>query len=290
MNGKFKSPVKSLAEVLKPVLCLHIGLSALFGFVLAAQELTLAGVGLGLSILVLSLGCAALNNVQDREFDLWFARTQSRALPSGRLRPKPVAVLGVVLILSGIGGLTVLPRTSLLVPALGILAVVCYNGLYTPLKKTTLWAIVPGTISGMLPPMIGWAAGGGFLLDHEILLIAAVMGLWQIPHFFLILLKSGQPGPGNSQYPSFARLFPGISLKLQVMIWCGLYSLALFLYLIRVPAPVPVHFSLITAANALLVIFWTGFRLFYSDPARAFAGINISILAFMGTGIWSALA
>ncbi|WP_022669227.1 UbiA family prenyltransferase [Desulfospira joergensenii] len=288
MNGKLKSLVKSLAEVVKPLLCLHISLSALFGFALANRGLSQDGGYLGLSVLVLALGCAALNNVQDMEFDAWFARTRHRALPSKRLNPGSAVVLGAVLILSGLGGLLFSSNAGLLPPGLGVLALVCYNGLYTPMKKKSLLAIVPGALSGMLPPLIGWSAGGRSILDPEILLIMTIMGVWQIPHFFLLLLKSNRPDFGEVPYPSFSERFSGVGLKLQVMIWCGLYSLSLFLYLFRVAA-LP-GFALATAINALGILFWTGFSLVNSNPSKAFAGINLSILAFMGTGILGALA
>ncbi len=289
MNRPGPHPV---VEVVKPFLGLSIGLSALFGYTMAAKALTVTGLWVGVFVLILAWGAGALNNVQDRAFDAGFDRTRNRALPLKRLNPLHVGIFSGVAILSGIGGLWVLFPLDPFPCFWAMTAVLCYNGLYTPLKKKSLFAIIPGAASGMLPPLIGWSAAGGLALDLKIILIMTIMGLWQIPHFFLIVLKTPREASNTvyTRYPSFARLFPGNGLHLQAMIWCGLYSLGLFLFLIRLKAPLEPAFGVITAANALGILLWTAFRLSRSDPSGAFAGINFSILVFMGTGIMDCLA
>ncbi len=71
------------------------------------------------------------------------------------------------------------PRPALL----GIGALLCYNALYTPLKRRSSLALLPGALCGALPPMIGWTAAGAALQDIRIVLLAALLFLWQIPHF-----------------------------------------------------------------------------------------------------------
>ena len=173
---------------------------------------------------------------------------------------------------------------------MNVIALICYNLLYTPLKKQTLLAIIPGTISGMLPPLIGWTAAGAIVTDQTIIIIMIVLGLWQIPHFFLILLKSDNT-PEQNRYPSFKKIFSKTDLKLQVLIWCGLYSLSMFFYLISDNCS-SFYLSMLIALNAVVIIFWTGLRLMTPGKSgynQAFAAINISILIFMATGIYEHL-
>ena len=117
-----------------------------------------------------------------------------------------------------------------------------------------------------------------------------VLGLWQIPHFFLILLKSDNTLEQN-RYPNFKKIFSKTDLKLQVLIWCGLYSLSMFFYLLSGSCS-SFYLSVLIALNATAIIFWTGLRLINPGKSgyhQAFAAINISILIFMATGIYEHL-
>jgi protoheme IX farnesyltransferase len=86
--------------------------------------------------------------------------------------------------------------------ALGALALVWYNGVYTYLKRITAFAVVPGAVIGAIPPVMGFVAAGGHWSDPAILLVAGFFFLWQIPHFWLLSLlfdeqyrKAGLPTP-----------------------------------------------------------------------------------------------
>ena len=100
------------------------------------------------------------------------------------------------------------------VPALfGSLALVCYNGIYTPLKRVTPLALLPGALCGALPPLIGWSAAGGDPADFRILLIATLIYLWQLPHFWRLAdrhaddyRRAGLPVLQDCLSPRLARL------------------------------------------------------------------------------------
>jgi protoheme IX farnesyltransferase len=68
---------------------------------------------------------------------------------------------------------------------------VSYNLIYTPLKKVTAFAVIPGSLVGALPPMIGWTAAGGNIWAEHILIVATFFFIGQIPHFWLLLLLFG---------------------------------------------------------------------------------------------------
>jgi len=60
-----------------------------------------------------------------------------------------------------------------------------YLFLYTPLKQRTWWSTTVGAIPGAMPPMIGYAAAAG-AITRESWILAAILFLWQFPHFYAI--------------------------------------------------------------------------------------------------------
>ncbi|MGQ9799264.1 MAG: UbiA family prenyltransferase, partial [Ignavibacterium sp.] len=45
-----------------------------------------------------------------------------------------------------------------------------------------------GSLVGAIPPIIGWTAAGADLIHLQIFMIAFFFFIWQIPHFWLLLL------------------------------------------------------------------------------------------------------
>lgn len=96
-------------------------------------------------------------------------------------------MIAILLMLAGAAVL--LLGTNITALMLGLFNVLWYNGVYTPLKRVSALAVVPGSLIGAIPPAIGWAAGGGSLLDGQILAVGLFFFVWQIPHFWLLLLN-----------------------------------------------------------------------------------------------------
>jgi len=144
-----------------------------------------------LGVFLLACGSAALNQWQERKIDARMQRTRQRPIPSGRIAPSTALFLSGLLILAGFYCVTSVPTNSNVLLALGILALVWYNGVYTYLKRLTAFAVVPGALIGAIPPCMGYVAAGGSLRDPDILLVAVFFFVWQIPHFWLLLLMIG---------------------------------------------------------------------------------------------------
>ncbi len=140
-------------------------------------------VGAMLGVALSAAGSAALNQYLEREFDALMDRTRQRPLPAGRMRPERALVFGLVCIVVGIVALNWLAGT--LCAFLGVISVVTYVAIYTPLKRVTTFNTLVGAVTGALPPMIGWAAATGSVDDGAWMLFG-ILFVWQLPHFFAI--------------------------------------------------------------------------------------------------------
>ena len=88
----------------------------------------------------------------------------------------------------------------------------------TYLKRVTPFAVVPGSLTGAVPAFIGWTAAGGELLDPKIILIGFFLFIWQVPHFWFLLLKYGKEYE-EAGFPSISNLFPQQNLKSITYVW-----------------------------------------------------------------------
>jgi len=137
------------------------------------------------SVLVLGAtgGAAALNQLLEREYDARMHRTQDRPLPSGRLQPQTVLMVGCTAAVIGL--VYLLRAVNLTTGLLGALSVLSYLFVYTPLKRVTWVNTLVGAVPGALPPLMGWTAARG-ALSSEGLALFAIQALWQVPHFMAI--------------------------------------------------------------------------------------------------------
>jgi protoheme IX farnesyltransferase len=143
-------------------------------------------------------------------------RTKSRPIPSGRLNPETALWISIGLILSG--ALVLFFGAGDLALALGLFAVLWYNLIYTSLKQKTAFAALPGALVGAIPPALGWVTGGGEILDPRIGGVALFFFIWQIPHFWLLLLDSSEDYE-NAGLPSITQFFSIRQIKRIVFIW-----------------------------------------------------------------------
>jgi heme o synthase len=138
---------------------------------------TIVGTGL------IASGTAALNQWYEREADRRMRRTARRPLPAGRLSADRALVFGVALSIAGF--LELWLGVNLLSGLIGAFTLASYLFLYTPLKQRTWWSTTVGAIPGAMPPVIGYAAASG-RVSHEAWVLAAILFLWQFPHFYSI--------------------------------------------------------------------------------------------------------
>ncbi|MCX6165198.1 MAG: protoheme IX farnesyltransferase, partial [Ignavibacteriae bacterium] len=186
VTGKFSL----LAEIVKIRITVLVSLTTALGYFIGANKLTFDFVYPVIGIFLLACGSAALNQYQERYSDVLMDRTKNRPIPSGKIKSKNVLLISLILLL--IGSAVLIVKTNLTALLIGLLTFYWYNGVYTPLKKKMSLAIIPGSLVGALPPLAGWAATGENIFDLKILYIALYFFVWQIPHFWLLLLVHGK--------------------------------------------------------------------------------------------------
>jgi protoheme IX farnesyltransferase len=195
----------------------------------------------------------------------------------------PAAAVAASAIAIVAGSIVLLLQAGVIPFVLGLLALLWYNGVYTPLKRRTAFAAVPGALVGAIPPAIGWTAAGGVLIDPRLLVLCALFFMWQVPHAWLLHLRfeqdvraAGLPcltdrlRPDQLSRLAFIWLFAVIAATFALP-FSGLAS-SPWLSLLLVPA------SLGQAWNMRRLIVRRGPPI---DSRRLFVGANLYLLTVM---------
>ncbi|MDQ0171618.1 heme o synthase [Paenibacillus tundrae] len=136
----------------------------------------------------LIIGAAGVfNNLYDRDIDAIMERTRTRPTVTGQVNTKSGLILGITITI--IGGI-LLYIASPSAAVFGILGLLLYVFPYTMwTKRTTIYNTEVGSLSGAVPPLIGWAAISPELGHFEIWALVVTMLLWQMPHFYGIAIR-----------------------------------------------------------------------------------------------------
>ena len=179
------SKIINYISLTKPRLLSSVIFSAAIGYILPLDSVLSVS-----SLLYLLLGTAllgggahSLNQWQEQVPDSKMNRTRNRALPMRKLSGNEAFGFGIIISIAGIA--TLWFGINSITSALGILTLLSYAIVYTPLKQKTVANTWFGGITGALPPVMGWTAARG-QLDWEVLPIFALLYFWQLPHFFAI--------------------------------------------------------------------------------------------------------
>jgi protoheme IX farnesyltransferase len=131
-------------------------------------------------------GAAAVNHYYDRDIDAQMARTATRPVPSGRVRPG--AALAYGLVLAALSFLLLATTVNLLSAFLALSGFLGYVFVYTMwLKRTTPQNIVIGGAAGAVPPLVAWSAVTG-RVELTALYLFAIVFYWTPPHFWALSL------------------------------------------------------------------------------------------------------
>ena len=252
-------------ELCKFKIAAFSSLSAATGFVLANSKLDSLALTAFFGVLLLACGACALNQYQERMTDALMNRTKSRPVPSGYFTPSHALGLSLFLIFSGVALL--FTQDSPLVPSLGIFAVLWYNGVYTYLKKKTAFAAIPGALTGAIPPAIGWIAGGGDIYSYKIAIICFFFFIWQVPHFWLLLLAYDTEY-SSAGFPTLTKMLSVRQIKRITFVWITATAVSCLFLPVCLSSFNSVVLVLLVGTAAWLV--WNGTNIFDKDKDNTF--------------------
>lgn len=208
--------IKIIAELGKVRISLPIAISALTGYALKTNLFDGQAWMLMFGVFLMSCSSGTINHLQEYKTDALMPRTKNRPIPSGKISPK--GAFWVAFSFFAYGAFILIANFPIIVFLTSLLTLISYNLIYTPLKKVTAFAVVPGSLVGALPPYIGWFAGGGDWMNGDIFWVALFFFIGQIPHFWLLLLMFGKEYELAS-FPSLHSVFNDNQIKRLSFTW-----------------------------------------------------------------------
>ncbi|MEO6584595.1 MAG: heme o synthase [Ferruginibacter sp.] len=179
------SKVKDYFQLIKFTLSFMVVFSTVVSYLLAPNvRFNLLQVLLLFVAGMLITGSAnTVNQALEKDTDALMKRTANRPVASGRMAASEAYSFALV---AGIIGVSILWYFFNFQSALiGLVSLLLYGFVYTPLKKINSIAVLVGAVPGALPCLIGWVAAtnelsvGGWILF-------AIQFIWQFPHFWAI--------------------------------------------------------------------------------------------------------
>ena len=257
-----------------------VALSAATGYFLYTPFVSVKLLLIVSGVLLLAISASILNQIQEVRYDALMERTSKRPLVVQSLSPYSAYI---ILIFAFSAGSIILYYSGGIYPFLtGLTTLIWYNGVYTILKRYTAFAVVPGALTGALPPLIGYLGAGGTLNYPGIFALCFVLFMAQIPHFWMIQIRYGEEYK-NAGLPDLKSLFNKASLERLNFIWvaASLVS-AVLLPLFRVIISEILIYILIILSFLVLIIFLNRlFRLMAANEMFYFRIFNLYDLVLM---------
>jgi protoheme IX farnesyltransferase len=198
-----KSKLTDYNQLIKMRLTFTVVLSAVLGYLIAVET----GIELR-AILALSIGgflvvgsANGINQIIEKNYDSKMLRTNDRPLATNRMS---VLEAGIFCTLFGVGGVYILGTyLNQMSAILGLVSLISYAFIYTPLKRYSSFAVFIGAFPGAIPPLLGWVASTG-TIDMGGLSLFALQFIWQFPHFWAIawILDEDYKRAGYNLLPS----------------------------------------------------------------------------------------
>lgn len=167
---------------------LRLSLTVVFSSVMAyliASNMVINWAAIGILALggfLVTAAANTLNQVLEKDYDKLMKRTANRPLAAGRMKASEAVMAAGFMSLTGI---TLLALFNPWAAFFGMLALMSYAFVYTPMKRISPLAVLAGAIPGALPMLIGCVAAQGELTLLALVLFS-IQFFWQFPHFWSI--------------------------------------------------------------------------------------------------------
>jgi protoheme IX farnesyltransferase len=180
-----REKVAAYFELTKPRIAFMLVLTSAAGFYLGSEGGfdMLLFVNAMIGITLLAFGVATLNQYIERKLDAKMERTASRPLPTKKITPNEALTFGITQ--CAVAEIYLLVLVNSLTALLGLVVIVGYVLLYTPLKTRTTISTAIGAVPGAMPPLMGWTAAADNITLGAWTLFT-ILFLWQFPHFLAI--------------------------------------------------------------------------------------------------------
>jgi protoheme IX farnesyltransferase len=197
------SKIKDYALLVKSRLAFLVVISAIAGYLFVGGGFNMQLIYLVVGGFLITGASNGFNQIIERDLDKKMNRTANRPLPAGRMSVSEAYIISISF---AVVGALLLFQLNYYSGILGVLALVMYVFLYTPLKQITPWAVFVGAFPGAIPPMLGVVAVTG-TFDLTVGIIFLIQFVWQFPHFWAIawVMDDDYAKAGFSLLPSKSR-------------------------------------------------------------------------------------
>ncbi|MBV5284141.1 MAG: protoheme IX farnesyltransferase [Paludibacter sp.] len=267
--------------LIKYKVSIAVTFTAITGYIVFSGQFDVQILTLVLGVFFLAGGSSALNECQESTYDAKMPRTMNRPIPTGRISLVEATLVSILFLVVGTAILYL--AFGAVTALLGLLNIVWYNGIYTYLKRVTPFAVVPGSLVGAIPALMGWTAAGGYVFEPTIVFIAFFLFIWQIPHFWLLMLKYGKEYE-DAGFRTINQAVQPQNLKLLIFSWVvatSFSSIIIPLFLVNISLP---FFLVIFALNLAFIGIFV--KLSFGNVAelnfrKSFISINLYMMVFM---------
>ncbi len=216
--------IKAYYLLTKPGIVYSNALTAAAGFFLAEKGVFAFWLFLpmlfGIAFVIAS--ACVFNNYIDQDIDGKMKRTQKRALVNKSIPEFHAIVFASVL--GFIGFFLLLCFTNVITTFVAFIGFFFYVIVYGISKRKTIHGTVIGSISGAVPPVVGYCAVTNNF-DLAAFLLFLILVIWQMPHFYAIAIFRSEDYAA-AQIPVLPVKKGILYTKIQMLVYVSLFIIA----------------------------------------------------------------